>query len=290
MNNKVYIGTIVLLLAILGYMAVLLNRKNETIVYIDRERNAVMDERDMLTVDLEEMRMAYDTLETDNAEMLTKIAEQQEELDALIKKVRNRDYDISKLKKEAETLRSIMKGYIHQIDELQQANERLTIEKDAASQRATKAETRSKELETDLTTQKDIISKGSILSTGGFANIGINLRSNGKQVETEKANRAEMIKSCFTVRKNAIVKPGTKTLSLRIIGPDGQVLPGRDSGVINIDGNSEPASVSREIDYQNQDTDVCVYYTSQGALTKGSYKIHIYESNNLIGQTELVLK
>lgn len=290
MSNKIYIGTIVVLLVILGFMAVQLNKKNETIVYIDRERHAVMDERDMLLVDLEEMRMAYDTLETDNVEMRSKIAEQQEELDALLKKVKNRDYDIAKLKKEAETLRTIMKGYIHQIDELQRENERLAAENEAASQRANKAESRSKELETDLSTQKEIISKGSILSTGSFSNTGINLRSNGKQVETEKANRAEMIKTCFTVRKNAIVKAGTKTLTLRIVGPDGTTLPGKDSGVVVVDGKQAPASVSREIDYQNQDTDVCVYYTAQGELSKGSYKIFIYESNSQIGQTELVLR
>jgi hypothetical protein len=290
MSNKVYIGTIAVLLGILGYMAYLLNQKNEKIVYIDRERNAVMDERDVLMVELEQMKMSYDTLQTDNTEMLVKIEEQQTELEALLKKVRNRDYDISKLRKEAETLRTIMKGYIHQIDSLQQANDRLIAEKEAESERAEKAESRSKELESDLSVTKEMVSKGSVLSTGGFSNTGINLRSSGKQVDTDRAARSEMIKSCFTVRKNAIVKAGTKNIYLRILGPDGIVLPGKDAGTVSIGGKQEPASVSREIDYQNQDTDVCVYYTAQGELKKGSYKILVYESNNQIGQTELVLK
>jgi hypothetical protein len=281
MSNKVYIGTIVVLVAVLGYMAYLLNQKNETIVYIDREKNAIMDERDVLLVDLENMKMSYDTLQTDNEEMQAKIDEQQAELEALVKKARNKDYDIKKLKAEAETLRTIMKGYIHQIDSLQQANDRLLAENE---------ENRSQELESDLNKRNEIISKGSVLSTGGFSNTGINLRSSGKQVDTESAKRTEMIKSCFTVRKNAIVKPGTKTLFLRIIGPDGSVLPGKDSGSVNVEGKQEPISVSREIDYQNQDTDVCVYYTAQGELKKGNYKIYIYEGNNVIGQTDLVLK
>lgn len=290
MSNKVYIGTIVVLVAVLGYMAYLLNQKNETIVYIDREKNAIMDERDVLLVDLENMKMSYDTLQTDNEEMQAKIDEQQAELEALVKKARNKDYDIKKLKAEAETLRTIMKGYIHQIDSLQQANDRLLAENEAERARANQAESRSQELESDLTKRNEIISKGSVLSTGGFSNTGINLRSSGKQVDTESAKRTEMIKSCFTVRKNAIVKPGAKTLFLRIIGPDGSVLSGKDSGSVNVDGKQESISVSREIDYQNQDTDVCVYYTAQGELKKGNYKIYIYESNNLIGQTDLVLK
>jgi hypothetical protein len=290
MSNKVYIGIIVALLAALGYMAFLVNQKNEKIVYIDREKNAVMDERDVLEVELEQMKMAYDTLQTDNEDMRVKIEGQQTEIEALIKKARSKDYDTSKLRKEAETLRTIMKGYIHQIDSLQQANDRLITEKDAEAARANQAENRSKELESDLTTTKEIVSKGSVLSTGGFSSTGVNLRSSGKQVDTDRAAKSEMLKSCFTVRKNPIVKPGTKTIYLRIIGPDGKLLSGKDGGTITAEGKQEPASVSREIDYQNQDTDVCVYYTAQGELKKGSYKILVYESNNLIGQSDLVLK
>jgi hypothetical protein len=74
------------------------------------------------------------------------------------------------------------------------------------------------------------------------------------------------------------------------VGPDGKVLPGKDTGSITVNGKSEDYSVSREIDYQNQDTDVCVYYTAQGELKKGNYKIFIYEGNSLIGNSDLSLK
>jgi hypothetical protein len=99
-----------------------------------------------------------------------------------------------------------------------------------------------------------------------------------------------MIKSCFTVRKNAIVKPGTKQLHLKIVGPDGKVLAGKGTASITVNGASESVSVSREIDYQNQDTDVCVFYTAQGELKKGNYKIFVYEGGNMIGQSDLGLK
>jgi hypothetical protein len=290
MSNKVYIGIIAVLTILCVYLGIQIKNAKETIVYIDREKKTIMDERDVLTIELEEMKMSYDTLQTDNAEMSAKIAEQQSQIENLIKKSKNKDYDLKKLRAEAETLREIMKGYIHQIDSLQQANDRLFAEKEAEANRANQAEERGKALESDLNTTKDMVSKGSVLSTGEFSNTGINLRSNGKQTDTDKASRSEMLKSCFTVRKNPIVKPGTKNVYLRIIGPDGKVLPGRNSGAVMVDGKSEAASVSREIDYQNQDTDVCVYYTAQGELKKGSYKIYVYENNMLIGQSELALK
>lgn len=290
MSNKVYIGIIAVLAVLTIYLGIQVKNANETIIYIDREKNTIMDERDVLTVELEQMRMGYDTLQTDNAEMAAKIAEQQEKIESLIKSAKNKDYDLKKLRAEAETLRTIMKGYIHQIDSLQQANDRLFAEKEAEAMRANQAEEKSKTLEGDLSAAKEIVSKGSVLSTGEFTNTGVNLKGSGKQVDTDRANRSDMLKSCFTVRKNAIVKAGTKNIYLRIVGPDGKVLPGRDSGTVVVDGASEPASVSREIDYQNQDTDVCVYYTAQTELKKGNYKIYVYESNNLIGQSDVTLK
>ncbi len=290
MSNKVYIGIIAVLTVLCVYLGFQIKNANEKIVYIDREKNTIMDERDVLAVELEQIKMGYDTLQTDNAEMAAKIAEQQSQLESLIKKAKSKDYDISKLRAETETLRTIMKGYIHQIDSLQQANERLYSEKEAEAMRANNAENRGKELETDLNSKNEILSKGAVLTTGEFSNTGINLRSSGKQVDTDRASKSEMIKTCFTVRKNSIAKAGSKNIVLRIVGPDGKVLPGKDAGTVTVNGQAEATSVVRPIDYQNEDTDVCVYYTAQGELKKGSYKIYVYESNYLIGQTDLSLK
>ena len=290
MSNKVYIGIIAVLICVVGWLAYKVNQKEVFIVNQNGQIESITDERDILAVELEAMKLGYDTLETDNEEMAAKISEQQDQLAVLIKKAKGKDGDISKLRKEAETLRSIMKGYIHQIDSLQQANDRLFAEKQAEADRANQAENKSKELAGELSTTKDMVSKGSILSTGEFANTGINLRNSGKQVDTDRAAKSEMIKSCFTVRKNAIVKAGTKQLHLKIVSPDGKVLAGKGTASINVNGASEAVSVSREIDYQNQDTDVCVLYTAQGELKKGNYKIFVYEGGNMIGQSDLNLK
>ena len=72
--------------------------------------------------------------------MQAKIDEQENELASLLKKVKNKDYDIRKLKAEAEPLRGIMKNYIAQIDSLNKANAQLTAERDAESERANSAE------------------------------------------------------------------------------------------------------------------------------------------------------
>lgn len=291
MNNKLYIGIIVVLTAVVGFLAYKVYTQKETIVYVNEQNQIISDERETLALDLEMMRMSYDTLQTDNEEMITRIEEQRTEIEKLIKKAKNKDYDLSKLKKETETLRTIMKGYIHTIDSLNIENERLLAERNQMEGRAVTAEERSKQLEQDVNTRDEVINKGSVLSAGEFTNTGVFVRSNGKEEETDRASRAEGLKSCFTVRKNQIVKPGARNVYLRIIAPDGKVLPNKSgSPTIKVGGTEEVYSVSREIEYQNNDLDVCVYYEAQGDLAKGSYKIFIYENGNTIGSTDVVLR
>jgi hypothetical protein len=292
MSNKVYIAIIAVLLGAVGIMAYNLNKKEKEIVYISQEYANLDTERQDLAVELESMKMQYDTLSVTNSEMQAKIDEQENELASLLKKVKNKDYDIRKLKAEAETLRGIMKNYIAQIDSLNRANAQLTAERDAESQRANSAEAKGRELESELSTSREMTAKGSILSTGEFQNIALRERNSGKSVETDRASKAETIKSCFNIRKNTIAKPGNRVIQMAIVGPDGQVLTGKKSGTATVNGAQVQYSESREVEYQQADTDVCIYFTANEGYEykKGNYKIFIYEGGNMIGNSTITLK
>ncbi len=292
MSNKVYVVIIALLLGVVAWMAYSMNNKDKEYVYIKEEYANLDEERMALAVDLEAMKLKYDTMTVDNDEMQSKIDEQENELAALLKKVKNKDYDVSKLKAEAETLRGIMKNYIYQIDSLNQLNQKLTAERNSETQRANSAEARGQELEGELNVTKDMVSKGSVLSAGEFQNTALFERNSGKQVDTDRASKTELIKSCFKVRKNTIAKPGLKKIYLSVVGPDGKVLAGNSAGSVTVGGEEKEYSVTREIDYQQADTDVCIYYTAPAGyeFKKGSYKILLFEGSNQIGQSDISLK
>lgn len=292
MSNKVYIVIIAVLLGVLGFMAYKINSQDKQYVYISQEYANLDEDRKELAVELEAMKMNYDTLSVTNSEMQAKIDEQENELSILLKKVKNKDYDITKLKAEANTLRSIMKNYIHQIDSLNQANQLLTAERNAEAERANSAEAKGKELEGELNTSKEMNAKGSVLTTGEYVNTALFERNSGKQVDTDRASKTEMIKSCFRIRKNPIAKPGMRTLYMAVIGPDNKVLTGKTSGNISVGGAETAYSVTREVDYQQNDADVCVYYTANEGyeFQKGNYKINVYESGGLIGSSNITLK
>jgi hypothetical protein len=295
MSNKVYIVIIAALMVVVGIL--LFKRKDDKkeIVYLKEEYANLDTDRQDLAVELESMKLQYDTMQVTNTEMQSKIDQQKGELAMLLNKVKNRDYDISKLRAETETLRGIMKHYIYQIDSLNKLNIQLAGERDQQTQRADQAEARGNELQSELNTSKEMNAKGAILSTGEFNTVAIFERdriNKGKQVETDRAAKAEIIKSCFKVRQNKISRPGTRAVYMAIVGPDGQVLSGAGSGNITANGANSAYSVAREFDYNQNDTDVCIYFTANTGYVykKGTYKIYLYESGATIGTSSFSLK
>ncbi len=289
MTNRVYIILISILSILslfLGYMLYSTKKElTERIIYVDKENGTLIDERDGLQMELEQMQGTFSEMETDNKQLQDSIQWQTNRIAKLLASARNKDFDIKQLRDETATLRRIMKGYIHDIDSLQRMNDRLIVEKQNESDRANRAETQSKQLATELSTTQDVVTKGSVLAAAGFSNKGIKEKTRGGEKDVERASQASQIKSCFTIRQNNIVKSGTKKIYMRVESPSGQLIG--NAGNANLDGQSMAYSAMREIDYQNQDTDVCMYCMASG-LTKGTYKISIFEGGKKIGQSDLV--
>ncbi len=116
MNNKVYIGVIAVLLLACAYLGYNLYKTGEEVVQKTEENEGLEMERQQLELDLQKMSFSYDTLKTENSYMMAEMAAQRTEIEDLLKKVKDKSWSVSKLKKEAGTLRSIMKGYIVTID------------------------------------------------------------------------------------------------------------------------------------------------------------------------------
>jgi hypothetical protein len=291
MNQRAYIIVIILLLMVCGYLGYKLSQKQEVIVQQVEAIEEVTDERDALEMDLQALMMSYDTLKTDNSMLQAEIDAQKMEIEDLLKKVKNKNFSISKLKKEADTLRDIMKGYVATIDSLNTLNQSLMAENADMKQTVQNVSSENEELSKRQQNMEKIIATGQVLQAINVSSAAVSLRSSGKQVDTERASRAEMIKTCFTVIENKIAKGGNKNLYLRIIDPNGKVLPAKEgSSTGTFDGESGNYSIKREIDYTNSETDVCIFYTVQGELSKGDYKVFLYEDGNRIAASDFSLK
>jgi predicted nucleic acid-binding Zn-ribbon protein len=282
---------VVLLLVSNVVMLWMLMQRNKDVEQTQQQVASITSEKDNVTVMLESMLASYDTLKTDNEQLTVEMEAQRQQIEGLLDQVKRGNYDLAKVKKEAETLRKIMKGYVATIDSLNQANQLLTAENVAITQQLGEVKGQKEALSTEKAALEGKIAKGAVLHTTAMSAGALFMRNNGKQVETDRAKKAEMVKSCFTLGQNSVTDAGDKTLYMRVISPDGTVLPASEpNNRFQFGGVEGEFSAKREVNYQNQPVDVCVFWNGTGEMRTGQYIVEIYESGALVSKTSFNLK
>ena len=270
--------------AVLGYQ---LYERTGDVERGESDLVALSLEKDHVLFDLEKLRFSYDTLNTENALIIAEIADQRAQIDGLVQQVRNGNWSLSRAKKEAETLRTIMKGYVATIDSLNQLNLALIDENDQMRARVEEVQERNADLVIRQQNMEDIISTGQTLQASESSASGIRLLSNGKQRESNRAARADMIRVCFTLLENKIAPPGNKTLHLQVTTENGEILLGSQTESTSED--QIRISATRQLDYANERLEACVFFMPIEPLSEGIYAISILEGSVKIGEAQLVL-
>lgn len=290
-SNTGLLLLVVLLLISNVVMLWMLMQRNREVEQTQQQVATITSEKDNVTELLENMLASYDTLKTENEQITTEMDAQKAQIEQLLDQVKRGNYDLSKAKKEAETLRRIMKGYVATIDSLNQANQLLTAENVTIRQELGEVKGQREALQTKATEMEGKLNRGSILHTTSISAGAAFMRNNGKQVDTDRAKRAEMIKCCFTLGENRVTNAGDKTLYMRVIAPDGKVLPATEpDNRFTFNGIQGEYSARRDVNYQNQPVDVCIFWNGSQALPAGDYVVELYESGGQVAKTLFKLK
>ena len=286
-SQRILIAVSAVLAFICLFLGLQLYQKGETIETIEGDNATLTLERDQVLFDLEKLRFSYDTLSTENALMLAEIADQRGQIDRLMTRVKNGNWELGKVKKEAETLRSIMKGYVATIDSLNQLNLALIDENDQMRARVEAIQERNANLVERQQNMEEMIVAGQTLQAAEASATGIRVLSNGRQRDTDRASRTSMVKVCFTLLENRIAEAGTKTLHLQVVNEAGEVLAGEQTQ--RTTANGTPISATRQVDYNNDRVEACIFYIPEGSLSEGAYVIQLLEGDEAIGSAQLVL-
>lgn len=288
-NRLTYLIIIAVLACTAGYLGFKVSQQGTTIEIQTEEISTGELERQALELDLQKLRFSYDTLQTENALMMAEMSAQRSEIDGLMQKVRDRNYSVSKLKKEAETLRRIMQGYVVTIDSLNQANIALQAERDSMVEQVTAVTERNDALQRRQDDMEEIIEAGRVLQAMDLIPMAIRVTSTGAQRETNRAKRAEMIKTCFTLLENPIAEKGERTLFLEVVDANGRILPPGDRAPVAMEGGV-PASAARTLDYVGERMEACIFFTSVDPFEEGVYTVHLVDNGQRIATTDLILR
>ena len=89
--------------------------------------------------------------------------------------------------------------------------------------------------------------------------------------------------------RNITAERGYKTIYIRIADANGEVL-NMNGKTFEFEGKNLIYSAKKDIEYNGEDTPVCIYYKVIEPLETGVYSIAIFAEGNLIGTTGIVLK
>jgi chromosome segregation ATPase len=290
-NRGTVIGLSIVIVVLLGYIIFQhfnTNRLVDEKVKVEVERNGVLEE-------LESLQLEYQSVTTDNDTLNAQIAAQQQKIEEMLveaKKHKGDAWTIRKLKKETETLRVIMKGYLHTIDSLNTMNIALKTENVEIKGELAQEKKQTQQLLKKTEDLSEVVTKGSKLQALDLWATAIKIRSNGSQTETDKASKAEKIKSCFVLSENQITTSGQKNIYFRIISPEGKVLTDETSAgkTFIYDGVQGIYTMIRKVEYYNEALDVCIYWDIPETLSPGFYIVELYLEEVLIGKTSFDMK
>jgi hypothetical protein len=251
-----------------------------------------------LKTDFTNMLATYDAMEATSQEQADSIEFQKDKIRTLIadlesseKKNKWTAYQLFEVKKENETMRKIMRGYIVQIDSLNTLNMKLNTDLDHTTNQLNTTASERDAFRNKAEESAAQVRKGSKLQAFSFESGGLRMKLNNTTETTTRARGCVQIYSSFTVSENPLTKAEKKLVYMQVIDPDGKTLQSRSSNVLQTDGGTIAYSDKKEIDYKNEQLDMTVYYDLQSQdVLKGNYKIKIYCDGALIGSDSFTLK
>jgi len=255
----------------------------------------ILVEKNTVEVDLLDLQKDYQNLQTNDAAMQLDIDAKRERIEELIKEAAKHKGDatiISKLKKETQTLRSIMQSYVRTIDSLNTLNQTLVAEKKTVLKQLGSEKEKQSVLIKEKDELKSTIAKGSILSCFNISAKAVLYKRGGKkESETNKARKTEKIKVSFSLGENKIAKAGEKTIYVRIMTPDGKELAKSydDNCRFNFNQSSGYFAGKETLNYANAELIGVTYCEGQGEYVPGNYIIEITCDGVVIGNTSLKL-
>jgi hypothetical protein len=230
--------------------------------------------------------------------MQAQVEEQKAKIEELLKEAEKHKGDawvIHKLRKETETLRTIMKGFVRTIDSLNVLNQTLTEEKAEVTTQLKHQQTKNEELSKSNEDLNQKVTVASQLKAMGMKAFGVKVKGDNTGKELDKAKRIDKIRCCFKLAENKIAPSGKKWVYLRVLAPDGKVLADKsdESNMFEFNGVKGLFSSKKQIDYQNQELELCLDWAAPDdkyEFSVGEYIIEIYADGTDIGRTKLTLK
>lgn len=269
-----------------AYFGVTYGLKYKTIegdyAIVESARQLFEEQNSMLQRDAESLVTELESLKDQNDTMMVKYQEAVVMLEQLQKEKTYNYNQLAKYKREVETLRGVMKGYLKQIDSLNTINSSLQAQNVAYKKEISTAQLRADVAEEKADELNTKVRIGAVIRASGIRMVALS----DKSKEVRRIKMAKRLRVDFELTANELAEPGEKSIYICITPPDGYVLSSNEVIAFNFEGTEMMASAMRKVDYENQSVPVSIFYDG-AAFEKGTYKVDIYIDGRHSGSQEV---
>lgn len=290
-NSGFKVATAVLSLLLVGSVAYNFKTYNETktfeskISLVKSEKNTVMDS-------LIALRTTYEIALKDKTSISKDLIAEKQKVENLISDLKKSNGSMASLngfRAKYNQLEGKMQSLLAENDMLKKTNQNLLVQRDSTVVVAQNQKKSNDTLNVKNKNLEEKVTKASRLVVTNLKTLSIKERKSGKQIETDKASRANKLKISFSIAANEVAAAGEKMFYVQVIDSQNNVIGEKKTEEFG----SETLTYSfvTKVEFNNQTVDVTELLDNNGKeFEKGTYFVNVFDKNQLTSKTSFALR
>ena len=282
-NNSKLKGVIIVLVLLLVSSILYIVKLTADSKTLESTIVTTKSEKDSVMKDLAALKATYDTAIAENTSMSDQLIAEREKIVNLM----GDNASLLKYKSQYKQLEQKMKNMMQEVEVLKQQNKELTTNLDSTKVILEDSKKYNQVLVGQNEELSKTVEKGSKLTITNLKTAAYKVKSSGKQIETDKASRTNMLEVIFTIAENKIAKSGDKTYYVQVIDSKNNVLG--DKATVSFGDNSLTYSFTATVQYENKTVDVKKQLMGKN-FDKGTYFVNIFDKGELVSKSSFSLR
>ncbi|OWP83458.1 MULTISPECIES: hypothetical protein [Flavobacterium] len=250
---------------------------------------SLRSEKAELTNDLEKVKLALENTLTKEGHLSKELLEERKKVNDLLAKIKNENYTPSQMAKyqiESKNLELRIGYLMNQIERYKKRIDSTESELIASNTELKSIKKTNEDLNTNnLNLNKKLqivdekLSKASKLSFSNLEIAAFRIKSSGELIQTDKANKTNLIKISFLISENELVNPQNKTFYFQLFDPNNELITHNE--MTTTGERIEDYTTMSFVHYQNKAMKIEKGIPLKNPIP-GVYQLKIYDAANLI--------
>lgn len=292
-NNVIILSILsAVIIALIVAVIYFINKANEKEAEIAEVAEMMNFEKEQVEREFQDLTTEFDgySVNIKNDSLFKLLNDQKMKVQQLLEELRitkaTNARRIAELRKELTTVRSVMIHYVNQIDSLNAENKVLKTENVEVRRKYNEASQTVEQLAKEKENLNEVVTRASKLDISSFSMQTLNSRNRKTTWFSKVAN----LQFNYTISKNITAQAGQKTIYLRIIRPDDEVMTKSEANVFQFEDKQIAYSAKKDFEYTGEAITDVLYWKVEEILQKGTYRADFFVDGSRIGSFTFEIK